>query len=61
MKQLNDLISKKQLYYVLATTVLGICIVGGMVWKAHHQTKAVVTDMPLVQTAVVKIAESSQG
>ncbi len=61
MKQLNDLISKKQLYYILATTVLGICIAGGMVWKAQNQTKAVVTDMPLVQTTVVKVAESSQG
>lgn len=61
MKQLNDLISKKQLYYVLATMVLGVCIVGGVVWKALNQTKAVVNEMPLVQATVVKVAESSQG
>lgn len=61
MKQLNDLISKKQLYYVLAIMVLGVCIVGGVVWKAQNQTKPVVNEMPLVQAAVVKVAESSQG
>lgn len=61
MKQLNDLISKKQLYYVLAIMVLGVCIVGGVVWKTQNQTKAVINEMPLVQAAVVKVADSSQG
>ena len=62
MQQLNLLIkiSKKQLYCGLASIVLGICIVSGMMWKGQSQPKPVEDDVALVQTTVIRVAEAAQ-
>lgn len=61
MRQLKCLskLPKKQIYYGLAV-VLSICIIGGMVWKGHHQPKPVAGEVILVRTTTVGIANASQ-
>jgi RND family efflux transporter MFP subunit len=54
-------VSKKQLYYSLTATVLALCIVGGMAWNEHRQTKAVADDITVVRTAVIGVAAAAQG
>lgn len=54
-------VSKKQLYYSLTTLVAGLCIIGGMVWNEHRQTKAVADDITVVRTTVVGVAAATQG
>ena len=63
MQQLNWLtkMPKKQLYYGLTATVVVLCIIGSVIWNKHHQVKAVVDDIPLVRTAVIGVAEATQG
>lgn len=51
---------KKKLYYGLASIVLGICIVSGMIWKEQSQPKPVEDDVALVQTTVIRVSEQAQ-
>ena len=63
MRQWNWLtkIPKKQLYYGLTATVVVLCIIGGVLWQEKHQAKAIVTDIPVVRTAVIGVEEATQG
>lgn len=63
MQQWNWLakVSKKQLYYSLTAIAAALCILGGMVWNEHRQTKAVANDITVVRTAVVGVAAATQG
>lgn len=54
-------VSKKQLYYRLAAIAAALCIVVGMVWNEHRQTKAVANDITVVRTTVVDVAGTTQG
>jgi len=54
-------VSKKQLYYSLTAIAAALCIIGGMVWNEHRQTKAVANDITVVRTAVVGVAAATQG
>lgn len=62
MQQLKLLtkMPKKKLYYGLASIVLGICIVSGMIWKEQSQPKPVEDDVALVQTTVIRVSEQAQ-
>ncbi|SDF26465.1 efflux RND transporter periplasmic adaptor subunit [Sporomusa acidovorans] len=62
MQQWNWLtkVSKKQLYYSLTAIVTALCIIGGMVWNAHRQTKVVAEDITAVQTTVIGAAAAAQ-
>lgn len=62
MQQLKLLakMPKKKLYYSLASIVLGISIVSCMMWQGQSQPKPVEDDIALVQTTVIKVAESAQ-
>lgn len=62
MQQLKLLtkMPKKKLYYGLASIVLGICIVSGMMWKERSQPKPVEDDVALVQTTVIRVSEPAQ-
>ncbi|MBU2702297.1 multidrug efflux pump subunit AcrA (membrane-fusion protein) [Sporomusaceae bacterium BoRhaA] len=61
MRQLKCLskLPKKQIVYGLAT-VLSICIIGGMVWKGHHQPQPVAGEVDLVRTTTVKMENAAQ-
>lgn len=63
MQQWNCLtkVSKKQLYYSLTALAAALCIIGGMVWNEHRQTKAVANDITVVRTAIVGVAAATQG
>lgn len=62
MQQWNWLtkVSKKQLYYSLTAIVTALCIIGGMVWNAHRQTKIVTENITAVQTTVIGTAAAAQ-
>lgn len=57
----NKKVSKKQLYYRLTALAAALCIIVGMVWNEHRQTKAVANDMTVVRTAVIDVATATQG
>ena len=61
MRQLKCIskLPKKQIVYGLAI-VLSICIIGGMVWKEHHQPQPVAGEVTLVRTTKVKMANAAQ-
>lgn len=58
LKNVNKL-PKKQIIYGLAI-VLGICIIDGMIWKEHHQSQPVVSEVTLVRTTTVRLANAAQ-
>lgn len=59
LKNVNKL-PKKQIIYGLAI-VLGICIIDGMIWKEHHQSQPVVSEVTLVRTTTVRLANAAQN
>ena len=62
MRQWNWLTKiPKQLYYGLTATVVVLCIIGGVLWQEKHQSKAIVDDIPVIRTAVIGVAEATQG
>ncbi|CQR75194.1 Multidrug resistance protein MdtE precursor [Sporomusa ovata DSM 2662] len=62
MQQWNWLtkVSKKKLYYSLTAIVTALCIIGGMVWNAHRQTKVVTENITAVQTTVIGTSAAAQ-
>lgn len=50
---------QKQIVYDLAI-VLGICIIGGMIWKGQHQPQPVAGEVTLVRTITVATANATQ-
>ncbi len=55
-------VNKKNLYYGLIGGVLVVSIiVGGVLWKKHHHSQAVLKEIPVVRTAVVGATGVSQG
>ncbi|MBP2635342.1 MAG: efflux transporter, family, subunit [Firmicutes bacterium] len=63
MQQLKWLtnIPKKKLYYVLATAVVGVGIIGSVVWKEHNRSQVVVENIPTVRTTVIDTTGVAQG
>lgn len=55
MKQLQWLekISRKKMYYGITAAVVGICIIGGVIWKESSRSKAQAEQIPIVRTAVI--------
>jgi RND family efflux transporter MFP subunit len=52
---------RKKLYYGLAAAAVGLCIIGGVIWKDHSQSKAIAEDIPLVRTAVIGTTNAAQS
>lgn len=63
MQQLQWLrkVSRKKLYYGITLAVVGLCIIGGVIWKEHSRPKAEVEHIPVVRTAVIGGTNSVQG
>lgn len=64
MRLLHQLsrLPKKKLYYVLTAAIIGICIIGGVIWKDHHRPQVVIEDIPIIRTAVIgTTAAAAQG
>ena len=63
MQQLQWLtkVSRKKLYYGITVAVVGLCIIGGVIWKEHSRPKAEVEPITVVRTAVIGGANSAQG
>lgn len=53
--------SRKKLYYGVTLAVVGLAIMGGMIWKDHSRPKAEARYIPIVRTAVIGGSNSSQG
>lgn len=55
MKQLQWLekISRKKMYYGITAAVVGICIIGGVIWKESSRSKAEAEHIPVVRTVVI--------
>jgi RND family efflux transporter MFP subunit len=53
-------VPRKKLYYVLAATVVGLCIFVGVIWKEHSRPKTTAEDIPVVRTAVIGATHSTQ-
>lgn len=60
LKKLTQL-SKKKLYYIVTVAIVGVCIIGGVIWKEHRRPQAVVEDIALVRTAVISTTPNVQG
>lgn len=52
-------ISKKKLYCALAA-IAGLCLLGGMLWQGQQSPQVIVSDMPVVRTAVIGSAGAAQ-
>jgi RND family efflux transporter MFP subunit len=63
MRLLHQLsrLPKKKLYYVLTAAIIGICIIGGIIWKDHHRPQVVIEDIPIIRTAVIGTTAAAQG
>ena len=63
MQQLQCLtkVSRKKLYYGITVAVVGLCIIGGVMWKEHSRSKAEVESITVVRTAVIGGDNSAQG
>jgi len=55
---LNKILKKKIIYG--SAIVLGICIIGGMIWKGQHQPKPVADEIALVRTTTVGLTNTAQ-
>jgi membrane fusion protein, multidrug efflux system len=63
VKQLNQLsrLPKKKLYYALTAALIGVCAIGGVIWKEHNLPQVVVEDIPIVRTAIIGTTPNAQG
>lgn len=63
MQQLNSLtkLPKKKLYYTLATVVVGLSIIGGVLWKGDNKSVAAVEDITMVRTNIIGTTGGAQG
>lgn len=52
---------KKKLYYSAVAVAIGLCIIGGSVWKLQAQPQTAPPDIPLVRTTVVGTANTAQS
>lgn len=53
-------IPRKKLYFVLAA-IVGLCLLGSVLWKEHNHPQAVLKEIPVVRTAVIGATGTSQG
>ena len=63
MKLTNSLarLPKNKLYYALTAGIIGICIIGGVIWKYSSHPQAVVEAIPIVRTTVIGTAANAQS
>ncbi|WP_094607697.1 Multidrug resistance protein MdtE [Sporomusa silvacetica DSM 10669] len=54
-------LSRKKVYYGLTAAVVGLCIIGGVIWKEHSRPQATVEDIPIVRTTVIGTTANAQG
>jgi len=62
MNQWNQLsrLPKKKLYCALTAAIIGVCVIGGVIWKEHNRHQVVVEDIPIVRTAVIGTMPNTQ-
>jgi RND family efflux transporter MFP subunit len=51
----------KKLVYGLAAAAVGLCFIGGLMFKAPNQPTAAAETVPFVRTAVIGAADAAQG
>ena len=51
----------KKTLYGLTAGIIGLCIIGGVIWKTNSRPPAVVDEITLVRTAVVGTSATTQG
>lgn len=63
MQQLQWLgkISRKKIYYGITVAVVGVCIIGGVIWKGSSNSKVQAEHIPVVRTAVIGDTNTAQG
>jgi len=63
MQQLQWLtkVSREKMYYGITAVVVGLCIIGGVLWKDHNRPKAEAEHIPVVRTTVIGGLSSVQG
>ncbi|MDF2572127.1 MAG: macA 5 [Sporomusa sp.] len=63
MQPLNLLskVTRKKLYYGAAAVVVGLCIIGGVIWKDHNKPLAAAEDISMVRTVVIGATQKTQG
>ena len=63
MKLTNSLarLPKNKLYYALTAGIIGVCIIGGVIWKYNSHPQAVVEAIPIVRTTVIGTAANAQS
>ena len=54
-------ISRKKIYYGITVAVVGVCIIGGVIWKGNNSSKVQAEHIPVVRTAVIGDANTAQG
>jgi RND family efflux transporter MFP subunit len=54
-------VPKKKLTYGLATAIMGLCIIGGILWRDHNKPAVAAEELSIVRTAVIGAASSTQG
>jgi RND family efflux transporter MFP subunit len=53
--------TRKKLYYGAAAVVVGLCIIGGVIWKDHNKPLAAAEDISMVRTVVIGATQKTQG
>jgi len=63
MKLANPLsrLPKKKLYYALTAGIIGVCVMGGVIWKYNNRPQVVTEAIPIVRTAVIGTTSAAQG
>ena len=54
-------VSKKNLYYGLAIALVGLSILGGVIWKGHSRPQVTLEEIPLVRTTIIGSTGAAQG
>ena len=60
MQQRLAQLPKKKLYYVLAATIIGVSIAGGVIWGNSSRTEPAVEEMPVARTALISAVKNVQ-
>jgi multidrug efflux system membrane fusion protein len=60
VKSLSQL-PKKKLYYAITAGIVGICVIGGVLWKQNNRQQIAVEDIPVVRIAVIGTTSAIQG
>ena len=63
MKLANPLsrFPQKNLFYAVTAVIIGVCVIGGVIWKHNSRPLAVADDIPVVRAAVIGATANAQG